>query len=130
MLKERTLHYYLDLKKCCAESVLRAANEEYCLGIAEDDLVLYTGFCGGMACGSVCGCLAGAIGVLSKKYVGREDFRELCKNFVAVFREKLACDSIDCAVLEPKYKTPESRCSAAVILAADALEDYIRQLEN
>ena len=130
MLKETVLNYYLEQGMCCAESVLRGCNDVYALNIAQDDLVLYTGFCGGMASGSVCGCLAASIGVLSKKYVERENFRDICRNFVAVFQEKLGCDSFNCSVLEPKYKTEESRCSACVSLAADALEEYIRQLEK
>ena len=70
------------------------------------------------------------MGVLSKKNVQRENFKEICKNFVAVFQEKLGCDIYNCAVMEPKYKTEESRCSACVSLATDALEEYICQLEK
>lgn len=130
MLKENVLSYYLGQSKCCAESVLRACNDVYGLNIAPDDLILYTGFCGGMASGSVCGCLAASMGVLSKKYVGREDFRDLCREFVTIFEDKLGHDSFDCAVLEPIYKTPENRCSACVALASDALEEYIRKLDK
>ena len=130
MLKEKVLHYYTDLHQCCAESVLRGSNEEYGLNIAQEDLILLTGFCGGMASGSVCGCLAAAIGVLSKKYVGREDFKEICRNFVTIFQEKLGCGSFNCSDLEPKYKTEEARCSACVSIASDALEAYIAQLEK
>ena len=130
MLKETVLNYYLEQGMCCAESVLRGCNDVYALNIAKEDLILYTGFCGGMASGSVCGCLAASMGVLSKKYVQRENFKEICRNFVAVFQEKLGCDSFNCSVLEPKYKTEESRCSACVSLAADALEEYICQLEK
>ena len=129
MLKEKVLNYYLDQGMCCAESVLRASNDAYGLNIAQDDLILYTGFCGGMAAGSVCGCLAASIGVLSKKYVGRENFKEICRNYVAVFQEKLECGSFNCSVLEPKYKTEESRCSACVSIASDALEEYIAKLD-
>ena len=130
MLKETVLNYYLEQGMCCAESILRGCNDVYALNIAKEDLILYTGFCGGMASGSVCGCLAASMGVLSKKYVQRENFKEICRNFVAVFQEKLGCDSFNCSVLEPKYKTEESRCSACVSLAADALEEYICQLEK
>lgn len=130
MLKDKVLHYYLDNGKCCAESVLRACNEVYDLNIAQEDLILYTGFCGGMAAGSVCGCLAASMGVLSKKYVNRENFKEICRNFVAVFQEKLGHDSFNCSVLEPIYKTAEIRCSACVSLAADALEAYINELDQ
>jgi len=130
MLKEKVLTYYLDQGKCCAESVLRGANDVYGLNIAQEDLILYTGFCGGMASGSVCGCLAASMGVLSKKYADREDFKELCRNFVTIFREKLGYDSFNCADLEPKYKVPEVRCAAAVKLACDALEEYLAQLDR
>jgi len=130
MLKEKVMHYYSTLGRCCAESVLCGCNDVYELNIAQEDLILYTGFCGGMAAGSVCGCLAAAIGVLSKKYAGREDFRDICRNFVTVFKEKLGCDSFDCSVLEPKYKTEELRCSITVGLAVDALEEYIKELDK
>ena len=129
MLKEKALYYYMTLGKCCADSILCAGNEEYGLNIAPEDLCLFTGFCGGMACGDICGCLAGAIGVLSKKYAGRENFKEICKNFVGIFREALGCDSTLCSVLEPKYKTAELRCSITVGLAADALSAYIAKLD-
>ena len=130
MLKEKVLSYYLDQGKCCAESVLRACNEVYDLNIAQEDLILYTGFCGGMASGSVCGCLAASMGVLSKLYVGRENFKEICRNFVLIFQEKLGHDSFNCSVLEPIYKTEETRCSACVSIASDALEEYIKELGN
>ena len=119
MLKEKVLSYYLDQGKCCAESVLRACNDVYELNIAPDDLILYTGFCGG---------LAASMGVLSKLYVGREDFRDICRNFAVRFEEKLGHNSFNCAVLEPIYKTAETRCSACVSIASDALEEYIKEL--
>lgn len=128
MLKEKALHHYMALGKCCADSILCAGNEEYGLNIAQEDLCLFTGFCGGMGCGDVCGCLAGAVGVLSKKYAGRENIKEICSNFVNFFREKLGCDSTLCSVLEPRYKTAELRCSVTVGLAAQALEEYIQNL--
>ena len=128
MLKEKVLSYYLNQGKCCAESVLRACNDVYGLNIAPEDLILYTGFCGGMAYGSVCGCLAASMGVLCKLYVGREDFRDICRNVAVRFEEKLGHNSFNCAVLEPIYKTAETRCSACVSIASDALEEYIKEL--
>lgn len=132
MLKEQALHHYLTLEKCCADGILHGGNDEYQLNIAQEDLCLFHGFCGGMASGEVCGCLAGAIGVLSKKYAGRdkEEFHNIIHNFVELFKEKLQADSINCSVLEAKYKTEELRCSVTVGLAADALEEYIQSLES
>ena len=39
----------------------------------------------------------------------------------------LACGSLDCAVIEKRYKTPETRCSAAVALTADLLEQFLAE---
>ena len=132
MLKEHALHHYLTLEKCCADSILCGGNDEYQLNIAPDDLVLFHGFCGGMACGEICGCLAGAVGILSKKYahLEKEEFHNLMHNFVELFKEKLQGDSINCSVLEAKYKTEELRCSVTVGLAADTLEAYIKELDK
>ena len=83
-----------------------------------------------MGCGSTCGGLSGAIGVLSRMYGGREDFRELCGGFVSKFKDALGCDTIDCGPLAGKYKTEAARCVSAVELTAQALEEYIAQLEG
>ena len=53
----------------CAESVLRAGNEYYQLGLDENAIHAFAGFGGGLHCGDVCGALTGAIGALSAKYV-------------------------------------------------------------
>ena len=128
MLKEKALHYHVDLTKGCSESILRAANEVYNLNLTDSEIQLFEGFRGGMGCGAACGCLTGAIGVLSRMYAGREDFKTICGNFVALFTEKLESGSIDCSVLEPKYKTETFRCGITVGLGADALSEYIAKL--
>ncbi|WP_235371343.1 C-GCAxxG-C-C family (seleno)protein [Pseudoflavonifractor phocaeensis] len=129
-LKERAGYYYFTLDKSCAEAVLLAANEVYSLGLTEAEIGLFAGFRTGMGCGSTCGGLSGAIGVLSKKYGQREDFKELCARFVDAFQTKLACGSIDCATLAARYKTEAGRCRAAVELTAEALEEFIDGLEG
>ena len=128
MLKEKALYYHVDLTKGCSESILRAANEVYNLNLTDSEIQLFEGFRGGMGCGSACGCLTGAMGVLSRMYAGREDFKTICGNFVAFFNERLASDSIDCSVLEPKYKNDTVRCGITVGFAADALVEYIAKL--
>ena len=128
MLKEKALHYHVDLAKGCSESILRAANEVYNLNLTDSEIRLFEGFRGGMGCGAACGCLTAAMGVLSRMFAEREDFKTVCGNFVALFHEKLASDSIDCSVLEPKYKNDTVRCGITVGLAADALTEYIAKL--
>ena len=129
-LKERAGYYYAVLDKGCAEDILLAANEVYDLGLTEADAALFAGFRTGMGCGSTCGGLAGAIGVLSKKYSQREDLKELCAGFVEAFSLKLACGATDCSTLAARYKTEASRCRTAVELTAEALEEFIDKLDN
>ncbi|MGN1230326.1 MAG: C-GCAxxG-C-C family (seleno)protein [Anaerotignum sp.] len=130
MLREKAGYYYGTLGKNCAEGILLAARDVYGLNLTEAEIQLFAGFGGGMGCGSTCGSLAGAIGVLSKLYDGREDFRDLCGGFVSAFEKKLGCGSIDCATLAAKYKTEETRCVTAVELTAEALEEYLNKLEG
>lgn len=129
MLKEKATHYYVDLHRSCSESILMAANEVFDMKLTENEILLFAGFRGGMGYGSTCGCLTGAIGALSRKYAGREDLKDICGNFVAAFREKLDSDSLDCSVLEPKYKNDTVRCGITVGLAAEVLTEYIHKLD-
>ena len=129
-LKERAGYYYYTLDKGCAEAILLAANEVYDLGLTEGETSLFAGFRTGMGCGSTCGSLTGAIGVLSRKYSGRSDLKELCAGFVEAFQQKLACGATDCATLAARYKTETSRCRAAVELTAEALEAFIDKLDG
>ncbi|MCI7766975.1 MAG: C-GCAxxG-C-C family protein [Oscillospiraceae bacterium] len=129
-IKERAGYYYSEQNKGCAEVVLLAAGDVYDLGITPKEAELFAGFRTGMGCGSTCGCLSGAMGVLSRKYSGREDIKELCAGFVREFEEKLACGSTDCAELSARYKTEAVRCLGAVTLAAQVLGEYIGRLEG
>lgn len=130
MLKEKASYYYGALGKNCAEGILLAASDIYGWNLTDADVQLFAGFGGGMGCGSTCGALAGAIGVLSRLYGNREDFRALCGEFVSAFEKKLGCSTTDCAPLSAKYKTAETRCTAAVELTAEALEQFIDKLEG
>ena len=129
-LKERAGYYYFTLGKGCAEAILLAASEAYDLGLTESEVSLFAGFRTGMGCGSTCGSLTGAIGVLSRKYSQREDLKELCARFVETFEQKMACGATDCAALSARYKTEASRCRAAVELTAEALEAFIDKLDG
>ena len=52
MLQERAKQYY-DQDYNCAETILRAANDEYQLGLDEAALRLAAGFGGGMGCATI-----------------------------------------------------------------------------
>ena len=126
-LEELATDYYDVKRKNCAQAILLAANDYYNLNLTEDADILLAGFGGGMGCGRLCGCLAASISVLGKLFGKREDFRGICKEFVSVFEEKLACGSTECSDLTAKYKNPETRCLPTVVIAARALDEYISE---
>lgn len=129
-MEERAKYYYIDQGNNCAVSILMAANDVYGLGLDPSAGKLFAGFGGGLQCGRTCGTLSGSIAALSQKYAGREDFKDLCQNFVEAFREAMDCGSIDCSDIKEKYANENERCLATVRIAAKALEDYIAKIEG
>ena len=123
---DKVRNYYLDKGFNCAESVLRAANDEYGLGLDEKALVTAGGFGGGMASGSSCGALCGAIQALGAAMLkeGRAadcpGFREKCAEYHRAFEEALG--STMCRELGPKYKNEEARCFKVVETAYELLK--------
>ena len=65
MNNHKLRRYYLEKDDNCAETILRAANEEYHLGLNEDSFRLVSGFGVGMGCGGTCGALSSAMAVIS-----------------------------------------------------------------
>jgi len=129
-VKERAAYYYGAQKKHCPESMLLAANDVYGLEVTEREESMLLAFAGGLYSGSTCGALLGSLAVLGRMYSGRPDFKDICSKFVSDFRARLGCDSLDCAVINPKYKTPEGRCVKTVEIAGDLLEETIDGLEG
>ena len=127
-LEERAVSYYLQQDKGCGVAMLMAANDHYALGLSEEACTLFAGFRTGMGCGSTCGSLSGAVGVLSCMFSQRDDFKMLCAEFVDRFTQKLGCSSINCDVLAAKYKTENTKCAKVVQLTAQLLEAYIDSL--
>ncbi len=64
MLRDNVKKYYLEQDYNCAETILRCIDEEYGIGLTEDDFKLVSAFGGGMGCGSSCGALCGAMAAL------------------------------------------------------------------
>ena len=126
-LKNRAKFYYTDKNKNCAVAMLLASNDVYGLGFDDSDAEFVVGFGGGLGCGKLCGALAGSIAVLGKMFSKRENFRKMCADFTKIFHKGLGCDSIDCSVLCPKYKTEDRRCEEVVLICADLLEKFISE---
>jgi C_GCAxxG_C_C family probable redox protein len=125
MLRDRIKEYYLGKDYNCAETLLRAANDEYGLNIPEESFKLLGGFGGGLCCGKTCGALCSGISVIGQQRItGRahatEGLKEICTEYVKQFEETLG--STECEELVKKYKKEDVRCLETVMLAADILE--------
>ena len=132
MLKDRIPEIYINNNYNCAETIIRAANEEYSLGLSKDALTLVAGFGGGMCALSTCGCLTGAITVLSKIYVEEkahetEGFNRIIKGFYKLFTETFGSE--DCRDIMPKHrKQGEERCMETILMTAELLDQYLKEL--
>ncbi len=127
MLKQRATEYYKQGYNC-AETIVRAANDEYALGLTEEAMRMCSGFGGGMGCGKACGALCGGICVISSKLVKSSahqtpELRAKCTKLVAAFNRILG--DTECKHLMLKYKKPDTRCLDTVLLGCEALESAL-----
>ena len=93
MLKERAKEYY-NQNYNCAETIVRAANDEYHLGLTEEAIRMCGGFGGGMGCGKACGALCGGVCAISAALVedrahATPELRAKTTKLVAAFRRIL-----------------------------------------
>ena len=58
MLKDRAYDYFIHQNRNCAETALLSISDEYGLNLTEADMVLVSGFGGGIGCGALCGVVA------------------------------------------------------------------------
>ena len=124
---ENAKKYYWDKEMNCAEGILLGGSDTYSLDITDKEVALLSGFGGGIASGKICGCAAGSVAVLGRLFSDREDFRDICADFVSEFEKGLGCGTLDCEILKAKYKTEENRCLETVTLAAELLERFIEK---
>ncbi|WP_066683823.1 C-GCAxxG-C-C family (seleno)protein [Christensenella intestinihominis] len=129
MLKERALEYYQHKGCNCAESIIRAANDEYGLGINEEGLKAFGGFGGGMQCGSVCGAVCAGIGAISAKEIETnahqtETLESKCNAMMSGFKEKFG--SVFCTKVRKENFEKGSRCGKVVEGAAEVLESIMK----
>ena len=120
--------YYVEESLNCAVSVLLGASERYGLGLTKDDAKMITAFGGGMGCGDLCGCLAGAMAALGKIMLPADvmhspQFKEQCAAFVAEFKEKWGTTM--CETIKAENATEALRCGDVVKASGDMLEAFI-----
>jgi len=118
----------------CSESILKAANTAYNMGLDKTSLKLAAGFGNGMGIESTCGATTGAVITLSHLFVkekGHESdyIGDLTREFMYNFEEKMG--SLSCSFLKKEYRDPETRCRPIIYEAALLLESIIdRELKN
>ena len=130
MLKERAYNYFITQNKNCAETTLLSISDEYGLNLTEADMVLVSGFGGGIGCGALCGVVAGCVAALGKMTVTgcaheMKGFGDLC----AALHQRLEAElgGTQCAVLKPMYRTDEVRCLKTVEKGLDIFEAFVKE---
>lgn len=132
MLKDLAAKYYENGYNC-AESIIRAGNEYYNLGLDEKALRMTGAFGGGLQVGDICGALSGSACVVSSKYIETKahectDLKPLMVKLVRAFQAKFS--SRQCAQIKAKFFSKEVRCLNTVTTAADVLEQVLTEYEN
>ena len=133
MLKDLVGKYYLDQNYNCAESVLRAGNEYYDLGLHDRDMIVVAAYGGGIQSGNTCGAVLAGAGILSMKYVEQKshdskDIRPVVMKLIQQFNRTY--DSVLCKDIKPQSFKPEYRCQRTVETACDILEAVIADYER
>lgn len=129
MLKEVAIQYYRQGFNC-SESIIRAGNDVYDLGLHDKDMMMTAAFGGGFQIGDVCGALCGAACVVSSRYVSTkahdsEDLRPLTQKLVIAFQKRLG--SRLCTQVKPVFHTPELKCEPTVSTCAEVLETVLEE---
>ena len=72
MLKDHIEKYYIEGNYNCAETIIRAGNDYYELGLHDRDMIAFGVFGAGIQTGNTCGAVLAAASILSMKYVERK----------------------------------------------------------
>lgn len=130
MLKDLLGKYYFDQNYNCAETILRAGNEYYNLGLHDNDMIMVAAFGAGIQSGNTCGAVLASASILSMKYVEArahesEDIRPVVNKMMRKFKEKYS--STLCKDIKPQSFKPEYRCQKTIENACDILEAVIEE---
>ncbi|MBQ6129365.1 MAG: C-GCAxxG-C-C family protein [Lachnospiraceae bacterium] len=133
MLKDLYEKYYYEGNYNCAETIIRAANEYYGLGLHEHDMIAYGGFGAGIQTGNTCGAVLSAVAVLSMRYIGSKaheskDIKPVTTSLIREFNKRYG--SVLCKDIKPQSFTPEYRCKNTIETACDILEEVINEYDR
>ena len=132
MLKDVYAKYYFEGNYNCAETIIRAANEYYELGLHDRDMIMVGAYGAGIQCGNTCGAVLSAVAVLSMKYVEArahesEDIKPVVMKLMRKFQAKYG--STLCKDIKPQSFKPEYRCRMTIEASCDILEETIAEFE-
>ncbi|MBQ7463895.1 MAG: C_GCAxxG_C_C family protein [Lachnospiraceae bacterium] len=133
MLKDNIGKYYFEGNYNCAETLIRAANDYYDLGLHDRDMISYGVFGAGIQTGNTCGAVIAAAAVLSMKYVEKKahessDIKPVTIRLMQEFNKKYG--SVLCKEIKPQSFDPEVRCKNTVEAACDILESVIAEYDS
>ena len=132
MLKDVYAKYYFEGNYNCAETIIRAANEYYELGLHDRDMIMVGAYGAGIQCGNTCGAVLSAAALLSMKYVEakaheNEDIKPVVMKLMRKFQAKYG--STLCKDIKPQSFKPEYRCRMTIEASCDILEETIAEFE-
>ena len=117
----------------CSETVLRAANEFYNLGLQETCFKMMSAFSGGMFEGEVCGVVTAGISVLSliltkTNKADSPEMIEAVKEFKQRFKDELK--TRDCTPLKELYEDEVVGCGNLIYAGGKILEEVIAKYKK
>ncbi|MBO4636197.1 MAG: C-GCAxxG-C-C family protein [Clostridiales bacterium] len=133
MLKDVLPKYYYDKNYNCAETLIRAGNEYYDLGLNDRDMIMLGGFGAGIQCGNTCGAILAAVSLLSMRYIEAKahesaDIKPVTQAFMREINK--AYGSTLCKDIKPQSFKPEYRCKMTIETVSDILEEVINRYDE
>ncbi|MCR4595793.1 MAG: C-GCAxxG-C-C family protein [Lachnospiraceae bacterium] len=132
-LKNLYSKYYYDQNYNCAETMIRAGNEYYELGLHDRDMIAFGGFGAGIQTGNTCGAILSAVSILSMRYVEQKahesaDIRPVTTALIRKFNERYG--SVLCKDIKPQSFQPDIRCKHTIETACDIIEQVIAEYDR
>lgn len=133
MLKDYIGKYYFDGNYNCAETIIRAGNDYYNLGLHDKDMIMMGVYGAGIQTGNTCGAILAAAAILSMKYVEAKAHesskikpvtQQLMRKVNAKYGSSL------CKDIKAQSFNPEYRCKVTVETICDLLEETINEFEE
>lgn len=132
MLKDLLPKYYFEGNYNCAETIIRAGNEYYNLGLHDRDMIMMGVYGAGIQTGNTCGAVLACAAILSMMYVPAKahessEIKPVTKILMRKFQETYG--STLCKDIKAQSFKPEIRCQLTIETSCDILEATIAEYE-